>query len=127
MTIQGLYEFLNDVKALSAFNDADVRKLAAVAEVRSFEVNEPVFEQGTSSTGLYLVREGTFRLYEQRGGIEKSIGLRKSGELLGEIATLKDVPLENSARAASAWSMSAGVWSAEIWNRISSSPRGTTG
>ncbi len=105
MAIQELNEFLGDVKAFSAFTPDGIKKLEKVAKILSFKVNAPVFEQGTSGEGLYLVREGTFRLYEQRGGVEKSIGLRQPGELIGEIAALKDVPLENSVRAATTGSL----------------------
>ena len=69
MSANGLNEFLSRVQAFSTFSDDQLNALAEAAEVRSFEVNEPVFEQGTSGEGLYIVKSGSFRLYETRDGI----------------------------------------------------------
>lgn len=85
-----LAEFLSKVDLLSAFSESELRHLASRIEVRRYEMGETVAESGTPCEHLLVVRKGSVRLFTTEGGKEVSVGLRKVGDVIGEVAALRD-------------------------------------
>jgi len=96
---QGSIEFLGSVEIFSAFNVGELETLAKSAELRSFEFGETVYNAGDPGDGLYVIKSGAVRIFTQEQGKEISMGVRKTGEVFGEMAVVRDYPHESSVRA----------------------------
>jgi len=93
--------FLSGVNFFSTLNDEEITDLAESCTSYRHGFGETVFNQGTYSDGLYVIRAGSVRLFSQEQGKETSMGLRKVGDTFAEIAILRNTRLEYSARTAS--------------------------
>ncbi len=94
-------EFLGSVEIFSAFNASELETLAKSAELRSFEFGETVYNAGDPGDGLYVIKSGAVRIFTEEQGKEISMGVRKAGEVFGEMAVVRDYPHESSVRASS--------------------------
>jgi ATP-binding cassette subfamily B protein len=101
MTENNPADFLSSVEMLSALNSEELARVADDAETASFEFGDRVFDAGETALGLYIVKSGTIRLFKSEGGKEISVGLRKEGQTLSELAILREHKHEYSARASS--------------------------
>lgn len=99
MSNESLVEFLSSVEILSVFGHSELEKLAALAETRFFDLGDTVCKVGDSSNGLYIVKSGMARVFTEQLGKEISMGLRKQGDVFGEIAILREYRHESSIRA----------------------------
>ena len=98
-TTDPLVEFLSKVDVLAAFSESELAQLAAQAEVRRYEMGEQIAELGEPCDHVLLVRKGSVRLFTQEGGRDTSVGLRKAGAVIGEIAALREYRHGTSLRA----------------------------
>jgi subfamily B ATP-binding cassette protein HlyB/CyaB len=94
-------EFLGAVEIFSAFNAGELETLAKSAELRNFEFGETVYNAGDPGDGLYVIKSGAVRIFTEEQGKEISMGVRKAGEVFGEMAVVRDYPYESSVRASS--------------------------
>jgi len=94
-------EFLGAVEIFSAFNAGELETLAKSAEIRNFEFGETVYNAGDPGDGLYVIKSGAVRIFTEEQGKEISMGVRKAGEVFGEMAVVRDYPYESSVRASS--------------------------
>jgi len=94
-------EFLGSVEIFSAFTASELEALAETSELRCFEFGETVYNAGDAGDGLYVVKSGAVRVFTEEHGKEISMGVRKAGEVFGEMAVLRDFPHESSVRASS--------------------------
>lgn len=94
-----LLNFLSKVDFLAAFSESELRQLAAQAETRHYDMGETIAEIGTPCDHVLFVRKGSVRLFTKEGGKEASVGLRKVGGVVGEIAALRDYRHSTSLRA----------------------------
>jgi subfamily B ATP-binding cassette protein HlyB/CyaB len=94
-------EFLGSVEIFSSFNADELGALEKDAELRSFEFGETVYNAGDPGDGLYVVKSGAVRIFTEEQGKEISMGVRKAGEVFGEMAVVRDYPHESSVRASS--------------------------
>ena len=99
MSEASLADFLESVEIFSAFKRSDIDALCAQMEIRKFEFGDTVCNAGDSSDGLYVIRSGTVRIFTEDQGKEISMGVRKQGEVFGEIAVLRPYRHESSVRA----------------------------
>jgi subfamily B ATP-binding cassette protein HlyB/CyaB len=67
--------------------------------VRHYAFGDTVCKAGEPAEGLYVVKSGSVRVFSDEHGKEVSIGVRKAGEVIGDIAMLREVHHELSARA----------------------------
>jgi ATP-binding cassette, subfamily B, bacterial HlyB/CyaB len=93
-------EFLASVEILSPFSRDELERLASAAQVRAYAFGDTICKAGEPAEGLCVVRSGSVRVFSDEHGKEISIGVRKAGEVFGDIAMLRDAPHELSARAA---------------------------
>lgn len=96
---QSLAEFLASIDLLSAFTRAELERLAAGVQSRVFAFGDTVCTAGEAAEGMYIVKAGSIRMFSTEGDRETSLGVRKTGEVLGEMVMLRDSRHEWSARS----------------------------
>lgn len=92
-------DFLASVYLFSALTRDDVERLAAAAQARSVGFGDTVCKAGDAADGLFVVKSGSVRVFSEEGGKEVSLGVRKTGDVFGEMAMLREHRHELSARA----------------------------
>ena len=97
--IQSCAEFLASVELLSALTRVEIERLAQSAESRLLAFGDTVCTAGEVAAGLFIVKSGSIRVFAADGDKERSLGVRKAGEVFGEIAILREYRHEWSARA----------------------------
>jgi subfamily B ATP-binding cassette protein HlyB/CyaB len=97
--IQSRVEFLASVDLLSVLTRTAIERLAESAESRPLGFGDPVCTAGEAVAGLFIVKSGSIRVFASDGEKETSLGVRKSGEVLGELVMLRECQHEWSARA----------------------------
>ena len=96
---QSRVEFLATVDLLSALTRNAIERLAQSAESRLLAFGDTVCTAGEVATGLFIVKSGSIRVFASDGEKETSLGVRKAGEVLGEMVLLREYQHEWSARA----------------------------
>jgi ATP-binding cassette, subfamily B, bacterial HlyB/CyaB len=96
---QSRVEFLASVDLLSALTRTAIERLAESAESRLLAFGDAVCTAGEVAAGLFIVKSGSIRVFASDGEKETSLGLRKAGEVLGEMVMLREYQHEWSARA----------------------------
>jgi ATP-binding cassette subfamily B protein len=94
-------EFLTSVDLLSALTRADIERLAEGAQSRLLAFGDTVCTAGEEALGLFIVKSGSIRVFATDGDKETSLGVRKAGEVFGEMVMLRAYQHEWSARASS--------------------------
>ena len=61
----------------------------------------PYARPGKRARGLFIVKSGSIRVFSADGDKETSLGVRKAGEVFGEMVVLREYQHEWSARASS--------------------------
>jgi len=97
--IQSCAEFLASVDLFSALTRVAIERLAEGAQSRLLAFGDTVCTAGDVATGLFIVKSGSIRVFASDGDKETSLGLRKAGEVFGEMVMLRDYRHEWSARA----------------------------
>ncbi|HEY2401216.1 MAG TPA: peptidase domain-containing ABC transporter [Steroidobacteraceae bacterium] len=97
--IQARVEFLASVDLLSTLTRVAIESLAQSVESRQLAFGETVCTAGEPATGLFIVKSGSIRVFASDGDKETSLGLRKAGEVLGEMTILREYKHEWSARS----------------------------
>ncbi len=99
MAEKKLVEFLAEVEMLSTFGPAELAQLASHAELRYFDFGDSICVAGGPCDGLYIIKSGVVRVFVEENRKETSLGLRKAGEVFGELAALREHRHEASVRA----------------------------
>ena len=92
-------DFLASVDLFSALTRNDLDRLAEAAQSRTLGFGDSVCKAGDAADGLLVVKSGSIREFTEEGGKETSRGVRKAGEVFGEIAMLREYRYESSARS----------------------------
>lgn len=92
-------EFLASVDLFSALTRNDIDRLAEQAQSRVLAFGDKVCSAGDPADGLFVIKTGSVRVFADEGGKEVSLGVRKAGDVIGEMAILRDHRHEFSARA----------------------------
>ena len=86
---------------LGSLADDDVRALAPLARIRSFEEKATLFEAGEATDALYLITDGEVEVFSSTFHLGKlPLVTLKGGGLLGEMGLLTNMP-----RAATAFAL----------------------
>ncbi|NMF90930.1 ABC transporter transmembrane domain-containing protein [Aromatoleum petrolei] len=94
-----LVEFLSSVELLSPFTRDELEQLAEQCQSRFLAFGEAVCNAGEPAEGVFVIRSGSVRVFADEHGKEVSLGVRKAGEVVGEMAMLREYRHEFSARA----------------------------
>jgi ATP-binding cassette, subfamily B, bacterial HlyB/CyaB len=92
-------EFLASVDLLSALTRNDIDRLAASAQSRLLAFGDAVCSAGDVAEGLFIVKSGSIRVFVAEAEKETSLGVRKAGEVFGEMVMLREYRHESSARS----------------------------
>jgi len=96
---ESLTEFLASVDLFSSLARSDIQRLAAGAQSRFLAFGDAVCTAGEMAEGLLIVKSGSIRVFAADGDKETSLGVRKAGEVCGEMVLLREYQHEWSARA----------------------------
>jgi ATP-binding cassette subfamily B protein len=96
---QSHVEFLASIDLFSALTRAEIEALSQAAQSRSLQFGDTVCSAGDAAEGLLVVKSGSIRVFAEEAGKEVSMGVRKAGDVLAEMAMLRDYRHETSARA----------------------------
>jgi len=94
-------DFLTTVDLLSALTRKDIDRLAQAAQSRRLAFGDTACQAGDVAEGLFVIKSGSVRVFAEEGGKEVSQGVRKAGEVFGEMVVLREHRHEVSARASS--------------------------
>jgi ATP-binding cassette subfamily B protein len=94
-----LAESLGHAEILSVFSPDELEQIAAQAERLTYDLGDTIFNAGEPGTGLFVVLSGSVRVFNDENGKEISIGVRREGDAIAEIAALGEYHHESSARA----------------------------
>lgn len=94
-----LADFLATVEILSPLTRDELDRLAASARTLAFGFGDTVCNAGEPADGLFIVRSGSVRVFNEEHGKEISMGVRKAGEVFADIAMLREYRHESSVRA----------------------------
>jgi len=96
---QSLADFLAGVEILSPLSRAEIERLAESARTLNFGFGDTVCNAGEAADGIFIVRSGSVRVFNEEHGKEISMGVRKAGEVFADIALLREYRHESSVRA----------------------------
>ncbi|SPR97624.1 peptidase domain-containing ABC transporter [Cupriavidus taiwanensis] len=94
-----LAPFLASVEILSVLTPEELTRLADAAQVLSFGFGDTVCNAGETAPGLFIVKSGSVRVFNEEHGKEISMGVRKTGEVFADLALLREYRHESSVRA----------------------------
>ncbi|VVE50112.1 Toxin RTX-I translocation ATP-binding protein [Pandoraea terrae] len=97
---QSLADFLAGVEILSPLKREDIEQLAAHAQSFFFGFGDTVCNAGEQANGLFVIKTGSVRIFNEEHGKEISMGVRRAGEVFADIAMLRDYRHESSVRSA---------------------------
>jgi subfamily B ATP-binding cassette protein HlyB/CyaB len=98
---ESLVQTIGSVEIFSAFTPEELKTLASRTESRHFEFGDAIYNAGDPGEGIFVIRSGAVRIFTEEQGKEISMGVRKEGEVIGELAILRQQPYESSVRASS--------------------------
>jgi ATP-binding cassette, subfamily B, bacterial HlyB/CyaB len=96
---QSRTEFLASVDLFSALTRTEIERLAQSAQSRLLAFGDTVCTAGEMAEGLLIVKSGSIRVFAADAEKEASLGVRKAGEVFGEMVMLREYRHEWSARA----------------------------
>ncbi len=89
-----------DVLSEQGLSGDELRRLAALAEARSFEAEQPVFREGDEGHSLYIVLSGSVRISKMIPGVgEEALAILQRGKFFGEMSLIDGSPRSASAMA----------------------------
>ncbi len=97
--LQPLADFLSGVEILSPFSREEMERLAEHAQSLSFGFGETICNAGDPADGLFVIKAGSVRIFNEENGKEVSLGVRKAREVFADIAMLREYRHESSVRS----------------------------
>lgn len=94
-------DVLARVPLFSTLDKKELQLIAESCQERSYPAGTTLFSQGDAGVGLYVLENGSVRLLQANNPdrAEEEIGVVGSGQMLGEMALLDDMPRSASAIA----------------------------
>ena len=94
---------LAHVDLFSTLDKKELQALAKSCQERTYNSGTTIFSQGDTGVGLYVVKSGKIRLTQAntQDRAEIDLGTAGTGEVMGEMALLDDLPRSATATAES--------------------------
>lgn len=94
-------ETLGHVDLFSTLDKKELQALAGGSQERTYAAGSPIFMQGDTGVGLYVVKSGKIRLTQANDPdrAEVEIDVIGAGQVMGEMALLDDLPRSATATA----------------------------
>ena len=95
-----IYRYLKKSKFFRNLDKNSLWPISDISEIRYYQPNELLIEQNTPPSGVFLIKEGKVAVFtEEEGGQENLISQLGSGEIIGEISVIDNLPTTASAKA----------------------------
>jgi signal transduction histidine kinase/predicted CoA-binding protein len=94
-----MYSFLKKVPLFTEMPDADLERLCEMIEEVSLAPGEVLFQEGSPGEMAYIIQEGQLEILKQSGQRELLLAVRTTGDVIGEMALLEDMPRTATVRA----------------------------
>ncbi|HNB51458.1 MAG TPA: CoA-binding protein [Anaerolineales bacterium] len=94
-----MYSFLKKVPFFADMPDADLERLCGMIDEISLVPGQVLFEEGSPGDMAYVIKDGQLEILKQSGQRELLLAVRASGDVIGEMALLEDVPRSATVRA----------------------------
>jgi CRP-like cAMP-binding protein len=88
-------DLLKKSPLFTQFTDPELKALSEIARPRTVIAGDTVFDEGSASTSLFLIKSGSLEIRKKTSGDEQTVALLAAGSNFGEMALL-----DHSARAA---------------------------
>jgi signal transduction histidine kinase len=92
-------EFLRKVPLFANLPDEDLNTFCQGVEDLTLASGELLFEEGSPGDKAYVIKSGELEILKESNGREVLLAVRGSGDIIGEIALLEDVPRTASVRS----------------------------
>lgn len=92
-------EFLRRLPLFAEMPEHDLDQLYEVAVPTSIKAGEALVEEGSPPDSMYVIVDGEFEVSHRAGKKDVVLSIRKSGEVVGEMAILEQVPRNATLRA----------------------------
>jgi CRP-like cAMP-binding protein len=99
VSIESEVKILRSIPLFAKLDPSKLKLLAFTSEWQTFFNGEYLCQQDEMGDSAFIIIEGEADVLVKSGQKELSLGVRKRGEVLGEIAILCDVPRTASVRA----------------------------
>lgn len=96
-----IVSLLASTEFLSAFNRRALDQLAQTAKLKSYKFGDTIVSAGEAGDGLFVIKSGRVRVFNDVKGKESSAGMRQQGDVFGELSVLRSYQHEFSYRASS--------------------------
>jgi CRP/FNR family transcriptional regulator, cyclic AMP receptor protein len=91
---------LKKVPLFEGLTQAQLAKIAGIAEVQSYEGSALIFKEGDTGQHMFLIADGKVRISKQVPGIgEEALAILEKGSYFGEMAVIEDSPRSADAIA----------------------------
>jgi signal transduction histidine kinase len=97
--ISEVKDFLRQLSLFSELKEEDLDMLARLAEPLPIKAGELLIEEGTLGDALYIILDGEFDVTQRSGKQDVLLSVRKTGEVVGEMSLIEEVPRMASLRA----------------------------
>ena len=92
------YDFLKKVELFAGLSDEDLDRLCNVVEEVCLSAGEELFAEGDPGDQAYVIKEGELEVIKKSVDRDVFLAIRKSGEVIGEMALLEDAPRSATIR-----------------------------
>jgi signal transduction histidine kinase len=92
-------EFLRKVPLFANLPDEDLNTFCQGVEDLTLASGELLFEEGSPGEKAYVIKSGELEILKESNGREVLLAVRGSGDIIGEMALLEDVPRTASVRS----------------------------
>lgn len=94
-----MYAFLKKIPLFADLPEADLERLCEMVDEVDVKAGEVLFLEGSPGDMAYVIQEGQLEILKQSGQRELLLAVRSSGDVIGEMALLEDVPRTATVRA----------------------------
>lgn len=94
-----MYDFLRQVPFFADLPDDDLERLCQMVEVVRLPAGQELFAEGSPGDRAYIIESGELEVLKMSGNRPVLLAVRRSGDVIGEIALLEDVPRTATVRA----------------------------
>lgn len=93
----GIADFLADHKTFASFEETELNALSAECTEAGFKKDEVIFPEESPGDKMYILRQGSVKVYKKIKNNETTLAIVNAGEFFGEMALL-----DGGARSAAA-------------------------
>lgn len=94
-----MYNFLKKIPLFAALPDSDLERICEIVEEIDLPAGQLLFAEGSNGDRAFVIKEGQLQILKSSGDREVLLAVRKSGEVIGELALIENAPRMASVRA----------------------------